>query len=171
LKFPSSRDQATAEARKVALLQHRSLPTRKKLLKKLQRTNHLVCHRPIGFLFPGDLKNRVARFFLTQSTKTGGKCTKLPQHYLMAIECTKWPLNIPNGYKIYQHFSFKGPPKFTQIGIFGLKKIPSGNPASESLTLFLETEKKNFDHFLAPKIRFQEKNETRKINFMKTFVA
>jgi hypothetical protein len=29
--------------------------------------------------------------------------------------------NIPNGHKIYQHFPFQGPPKFTQIGIFGFK--------------------------------------------------
>jgi hypothetical protein len=28
---------------------------------------------------------------------------------------------IPNGRKIYQHFSFHGPPKYTRIGIFGLK--------------------------------------------------
>jgi hypothetical protein len=31
------------------------------------------------------------------------------------------PWNIPNGQKIYQHFPIWGPPKFTQIGIFGLK--------------------------------------------------
>jgi hypothetical protein len=30
-------------------------------------------------------------------------------------------VNIPNGHKIYQHFPFQGPPKFIQIGIFGLK--------------------------------------------------
>jgi hypothetical protein len=30
-------------------------------------------------------------------------------------------INIPNGHKIYQHFPFQGPPKFTQMGIFGLK--------------------------------------------------
>jgi hypothetical protein len=34
---------------------------------------------------------------------------------------TKWPLNIPNGHKIYQHFPFQGLPKFTQIFIFGLQ--------------------------------------------------
>jgi hypothetical protein len=28
---------------------------------------------------------------------------------------------ILNGHKIYQHFPFQGPPKFTKIGIFGLK--------------------------------------------------
>jgi hypothetical protein len=31
------------------------------------------------------------------------------------------PQNIPNGHLIYQHFPLKDPPKFTQIGIFGLK--------------------------------------------------
>jgi hypothetical protein len=41
---------------------------------------------------------------------------------------TKKPLNMPNGYKIdqkghtiYQHLSSQDPPKFTQIGILGLK--------------------------------------------------
>jgi hypothetical protein len=32
-----------------------------------------------------------------------------------------WSKNIPNGHKIYQYFAFKGPPKYTRIGIFGLK--------------------------------------------------
>jgi hypothetical protein len=27
-----------------------------------------------------------------------------------------------------QHFPFKGPPKYTQIGIFWSEKEPSGNP-------------------------------------------
>jgi hypothetical protein len=39
----------------------------------------------------------------------------------MAIHCSKFPKNIPNGHKIYQHVPFQGPPKFTQIGIFGMK--------------------------------------------------
>jgi hypothetical protein len=29
--------------------------------------------------------------------------------------------------ELYQHFSFQGPPKFTQIGIFGFK-LKFGNP-------------------------------------------
>jgi hypothetical protein len=41
--------------------------------------------------------------------------------YQTAIYYTKWPQNIPNGHKTYQHFPFTGPPKFTQIGIFALK--------------------------------------------------
>jgi hypothetical protein len=31
------------------------------------------------------------------------------------------PQNIPNGHKKYQHLRLQDPPKFTQIGIFGLK--------------------------------------------------
>jgi hypothetical protein len=37
------------------------------------------------------------------------------------ITYTKWHENIPNGHKIYQHFPFQGPPKFTQIRILGLR--------------------------------------------------
>jgi hypothetical protein len=45
--------------------------------------------------------------------------TKLPSdHKIYQIHNTKY---IPNGHEIYQHFPFKGPPKFTQSGIFGLK--------------------------------------------------
>jgi hypothetical protein len=61
----------------------------------------------------------------------------LPQHfevrdflgtmYQKRKTFTKWPQNmytkclsnIPNGHKIYQHFLFQGPPKYTQIWIFG----------------------------------------------------
>jgi hypothetical protein len=39
----------------------------------------------------------------------------------MTMKYTKWAYCIPYGNKIYQHFSFYGPPKFTQIGNFGLK--------------------------------------------------
>jgi hypothetical protein len=42
--------------------------------------------------------------------------------YQSARGYIKWQSNIPNGHKIYQHFPFKGPPKCTQSGIFGLKK-------------------------------------------------
>jgi hypothetical protein len=34
---------------------------------------------------------------------------------------------IPNGPKIYQHFIFQGPPKYSQIGFFWFENIPSGN--------------------------------------------
>jgi hypothetical protein len=39
----------------------------------------------------------------------------------MGVNYTNWPYNIPNGHEIYQHLPFKGPPQFTQIGIFVLK--------------------------------------------------
>jgi hypothetical protein len=50
-----------------------------------------------------------------------GKYTKSPLHYHMAIKCTKLSWYIPNGHRIYQPFAFQGPPKFSQIGIFGMK--------------------------------------------------
>jgi hypothetical protein len=46
----------------------------------------------------------------------------------MATKYTKWPWNGPNGHKIYQHFQLQDPPRFSQIGIFGLKTNKSGNP-------------------------------------------
>jgi hypothetical protein len=49
------------------------------------------------------------------------KYTKFPLNYQVSIKCTKWPENISNGQRIYQPFPFQGPPKFIQIGIFGLK--------------------------------------------------
>jgi hypothetical protein len=52
--------------------------------------------------------------------------TKLPKGhklYQMAV------IYIPNDYRIYQLFSFQGPPKFTKVGFFGLNiYVPSGNP-------------------------------------------
>jgi hypothetical protein len=56
----------------------------------------------------------VARFFLVQHTKTG-------KMYQIAIKYTKWRENWPNGYTIYHHLPLQDPPKFTQVGIFGLK--------------------------------------------------
>jgi hypothetical protein len=41
--------------------------------------------------------------------------------YQTAINYPKWPYNNPNGHEIYQHYHFQEPPKFTQIGILGLK--------------------------------------------------
>jgi hypothetical protein len=47
----------------------------------------------------------------------------------MAMKYIKWPQNIPNDHEIYQHFPFQLPPKYGQVGIFGMKMhIPSGNP-------------------------------------------
>jgi hypothetical protein len=61
--------------------------------------------------------------------QNGENYTKLSLIFQVAIKYTKWPKHIPNGQKIHQHFSFQGTPKFTQIGIFWLETIPSGNPA------------------------------------------
>jgi hypothetical protein len=47
----------------------------------------------------------------------------------MVIKYPKCLQNIPNGHKIYKHFQIYGPPKFTQIGGYGFKNKPSGNPA------------------------------------------
>jgi hypothetical protein len=41
--------------------------------------------------------------------------------YLMVIKYSQCPKNIPDAHEIYQHFTFQGPPKVTQIGIFVLK--------------------------------------------------
>jgi hypothetical protein len=64
----------------------------------------------------------VARFFLVQLTKTVKNIPTDHKMYQMDIIYTKRLLNIPNGHKINQLFTFQGPPKFTQIGIFGLKR-------------------------------------------------
>jgi hypothetical protein len=65
--------------------------------------------------------SRVARFLLIQTYQIGKNVTNYLKLYEMALNYTKWTLNIPNCHKIYQHLPFKGPPKFTQICIFGLK--------------------------------------------------
>jgi hypothetical protein len=60
----------------------------------------------------------------------------------MATKYTKWPQNIPNGHKIDQHLSLQDPLNFTQIGIFGLKKMPFGNRVSNYL------QRHNFQSYL-----------------------
>jgi hypothetical protein len=42
----------------------------------------------------------------------------------MAIKYSEWPQYIPNGPRNTNLFSFQGPPKITQIWIFGLKTYP-----------------------------------------------
>jgi hypothetical protein len=64
---------------------------------------------------------RVARFFLVQHTKTGENIPNNHKIYQMARKYTRWPKNRPNCHEIYQHLPLQDPPKFTQIGIFGLK--------------------------------------------------
>jgi hypothetical protein len=41
-------------------------------------------------------------------------------------------VNIPNRNKIYQHFQFRVSPKYTQIGIFGMKKYTIWQPSDSS---------------------------------------
>jgi hypothetical protein len=60
--------------------------------------------------------------------------------YQMTIKYSVWPQNIQNDRKINkmavkQPFPLQGPPKYSQIGIFGMKiGIPSGNPAAGNKT-------------------------------------
>jgi hypothetical protein len=60
--------------------------------------------------------------------------------YQITIQFTKWQRNIPNGRKIDQMaskytniFHCKSPPKYTQIGIYGFKNMPSSNTALNGL--------------------------------------
>jgi hypothetical protein len=64
---------------------------------------------------------RVARLFLVQHTKNGKYIPNDHRIERMASKYTEWPQNIPNGHKMYQHFPLQDPPKYTKIGIFGLK--------------------------------------------------
>jgi hypothetical protein len=43
------------------------------------------------------------------------------RQYVGIPNYTKWTENIPNGHKIYQHFPFQRPPKYTQNWNFGIK--------------------------------------------------
>jgi hypothetical protein len=38
---------------------------------------------------------------------------------------------VPNGHKLYQHFHFQGPPKYTQNWYFLVFKKPSGMPVRD----------------------------------------
>jgi hypothetical protein len=67
------------------------------------------------------MANAEDRFFLVQTNQIGKNVPNDHKLYQTAITFSKWPLNIPHGHKIYQHFPFQCSPKFTQIGIFGLK--------------------------------------------------
>jgi hypothetical protein len=65
--------------------------------------------------------------FLNLATRAGlpdfswYKIPKRGKIYQMAIKYFQWPQNRPNSHKICQYFSLKDLPKFSQIGIFGLK--------------------------------------------------
>jgi hypothetical protein len=69
---------------------------------------------------------RVARFFLVQTYQNGKIYTKWPQtipncHKLYQMAAYVMFQMVINDQKFCQHFPFQGPPKFTQIGTFGLK--------------------------------------------------
>jgi hypothetical protein len=53
-----------------------------------------------------EVDTRVARFLLVQTYQNGKNIPKDPKLYQTTINYTKWPEIIPNGYKIYKHFSF-----------------------------------------------------------------
>jgi hypothetical protein len=69
-----------------------------------------------------EVLNRVARFFFVNITQTEKNVPNKHKTYQMVMKYPKCLYNIPNGHKIYQHFPIWGPPKFTQNGIFGLKR-------------------------------------------------
>jgi hypothetical protein len=46
---------------------------------------------------------------------------KLWKIHQTVVTYAKWPENWPNGRTTCQHLPLQGPPKFTQIGIFGLE--------------------------------------------------
>jgi hypothetical protein len=68
------------------------------------------------------METRVARFFLGTTYQNREKYT-IPT----TIKYTKWIESIQNGknrsygHKLYQHRPWLDSPKFTQIGIFGMK--------------------------------------------------
>jgi hypothetical protein len=60
--------------------------------------------------------------FLDTIYKNGGKYTKLTPNYKMSMKYTKCQYYISNGHRIQiSTFSIPRAPKFTQIGIFGMK--------------------------------------------------
>jgi hypothetical protein len=78
---------------------------------------------------------RGCRTFLRKTYQHGKKYNQNHKIYQMTTIYTKWPQYIPNGHKIYQfavkkqmvrnlyqQLQLHEPPKFTQIGIFGLKQ-------------------------------------------------
>jgi hypothetical protein len=74
---------------------------------------------PITKLF--SVQNQGCQIFLIPKIPKRENIPNDHKLYQMAIKYRKWPQTTPNGHKICQHFPFKGPPKSTQIGIFGLK--------------------------------------------------
>jgi hypothetical protein len=76
------------------------------------------------------IKKWLERQICLGTTNQNGK--NIPQSMyikLPYLKYTNWSKSRPNGHKVYQHHPLQDPPKFTQIGIFGLKMyVPAGNP-------------------------------------------
>jgi hypothetical protein len=90
----------------------------------------------IVHLFCDDVRrlgSRVARLFLVKNTQTGENIPNYHELYKMSIKYNNRPKNGQVSIKYrYQHLPLQVPPKFTQIGIFGLKIcMPSGNPVGQ----------------------------------------
>jgi hypothetical protein len=60
-------------------------------------------------------------FFLATNYQNGVNVPNYLKICQKAVKYDRWPLNRPNGHKIYQHVPSQDRPKFTQIVIFGLK--------------------------------------------------
>jgi hypothetical protein len=104
------------------------------------------------------------QIFLETIYQNSGKCTRLALNYQMTIKYTKWPLYIANSHKIYQPFPFQGPPKWTQIGIFGLKKYHLATLNRTQMALFPRFE------FPRKKLKFN-KNRNDFLHFFSSRVA
>jgi hypothetical protein len=111
----------------------------------------------------------VARIFLGTSYQNRKNVPNEHKTYT----CTnghKLSQNISKGLKIYQHFSIKGPQKFTQNIIFGLKinhlatlRPQPSRRSSATLTKFSQSFKINFCCFrlFRESSEFEDKHTTR----------
>jgi hypothetical protein len=61
-------------------------------------------------------------FFFEQQTKIANKLPKRPQNIPNGRKIYQTGHKIPNFHEIHPTFPSQGFPKFTQIGIFGMKK-------------------------------------------------
>jgi hypothetical protein len=86
----------------------------------------LFCFRPrkMKLLFSASL-DQGCQIFLREIYQMTIKNIKLPQNIPNGRKVHK-----PNGHKIYQHLLLQGHPKFTQIGIFGMKIYHLATPVS-----------------------------------------
>jgi hypothetical protein len=55
--------------------------------------------------------------------------TKTGKNVPNSLNITKWLLNIPNDQKYTNIFHSKALQNLPKVGFFGLKNVPSGNPA------------------------------------------